>query len=109
MCSNVEDVSVSVLPLMFALPVLLCCVLKVCVCYTADLLTSSIFTVDYYKGVVKSAVEAGAHMIGIKVSSSCGDFVILGLRFSRAGSCIKECSIERFTIDMSWEFAQLPP
>ncbi|CAB1101718.1 unnamed protein product [Ectocarpus sp. CCAP 1310/34] len=28
--------------------------------------TSPIFTVDYYKGVAKSAAEAGAHMIGIK-------------------------------------------
>ncbi len=41
---------------------------KVCVCYTSDLQTSPIFTVDYYKGVAKSAAEAGAHMIGIKVS-----------------------------------------
>lgn len=40
---------------------------KVCVCYTSDLQTSSIFTVDYYKGVAKSAADAGAHMIGIKV------------------------------------------
>ena len=38
-----------------------------CVCYTSDLQTSKIFTVDYYKGVAKSAAEAGAHMIGIKV------------------------------------------
>lgn len=37
-------------------------------CYTSDLQTSPIFTVDYYKGVAKSAAEAGAHMIGIKVS-----------------------------------------
>lgn len=36
-------------------------------CYTSDLQTSPIFTVDYYKGVAKSAAEAGAHMIGIKV------------------------------------------
>lgn len=36
-------------------------------CYTSDLQTSSIFTVDYYKGVAKQAAEAGAHMIGIKV------------------------------------------
>ncbi|CAN0146111.1 unnamed protein product, partial [Ectocarpus fasciculatus] len=42
-------------------------VAEVCVCYTSDLQTSSIFTVDYYKGVAKSAAEAGAHMIGIKV------------------------------------------
>ncbi|CAM9310439.1 unnamed protein product [Ectocarpus sp. 6 AP-2014] len=41
-------------------------VAEVCVCYTSDLQTSSIFTVDYYKGVAKSAAEAGAHMIGIK-------------------------------------------
>lgn len=41
---------------------------QVCVCYTSDLQTSPIFTVDYYKGVAKSAAEAGAHMIGIKVS-----------------------------------------
>ena len=40
---------------------------QVCVCYTSDLQTSKIFTVDYYKGVAKSAAEAGAHMIGIKV------------------------------------------
>lgn len=40
---------------------------QVCVCYTSDLKTSPIFTVDYYKGVAKSAAEAGAHMIGIKV------------------------------------------
>ncbi|CAN0471155.1 unnamed protein product, partial [Discosporangium mesarthrocarpum] len=39
---------------------------KVCVCYTADLETSAIFNVEYYKGVVQRAVEAGAHMIGIK-------------------------------------------
>ena len=37
-------------------------------CYTSDLQTSSIFTVEYYKGVAKSAAEAGAHMIGIKVA-----------------------------------------
>lgn len=43
---------------------------QVCVCYTSDLQTSPIFTVDYYKGVAKSAAEAGAHMIGIKVSVS---------------------------------------
>ncbi|CAM9750893.1 unnamed protein product [Pylaiella littoralis] len=41
-------------------------VAEVCVCYTSDLQTSSIFTVDYYKGVAKSAADAGAHMIGIK-------------------------------------------
>lgn len=41
---------------------------QVCVCYTSDLQTSPIFTVEYYKGVAKSAAEAGAHMIGIKVS-----------------------------------------
>lgn len=50
-------------------------------CYTSDLLTSPIFTVEYYKDVVKSAVEAGAHMIGIKVCvlhcSPCARFLMV--------------------------------
>lgn len=44
-----------------------CGLKQVCVCYTSDLQTSSIFTVDYFKGVAQKAAEAGAHMIGIKV------------------------------------------
>lgn len=41
-------------------------VAEVCVCYTSDLLTSEIYNIEYYKGVCKAAVDAGAHMIGIK-------------------------------------------
>jgi len=41
-------------------------VAEVCVCYTGDLQTSEIYNLDYYKGVCKAAVDAGAHMIGIK-------------------------------------------
>lgn len=39
---------------------------EVCLCYTGDLLTSSIYTVDYYQALAKEAAEAGAHIIGIK-------------------------------------------
>lgn len=66
-------------------------------CYTSDLLTSSIFTVDYYKGVVKSAVEAGAHMIGIKVRTffSCGLLSFLGSSVGGfVGSTKAEFSLE---------------
>lgn len=39
---------------------------EVCLCYTGNLLTSTVYDVDYYKGVVRQAIEAGAHMIAIK-------------------------------------------
>jgi len=41
-------------------------VAEVCLCYTGDVLTSSIYNLDYYKSVAKEAAEAGAHIIGIK-------------------------------------------
>jgi pyruvate carboxylase len=41
-------------------------VAEVAVCYTGNLLTSDIYHVDYYKDVAMRAVEAGAHIIGIK-------------------------------------------
>eukprot|EP00604_Paraphysomonas_vestita_P000599 CAMPEP_0174824330 /NCGR_PEP_ID=MMETSP1107-20130205/33192_1 /TAXON_ID=36770 /ORGANISM="Paraphysomonas vestita, Strain GFlagA" /LENGTH=1169 /DNA_ID=CAMNT_0016051125 /DNA_START=367 /DNA_END=3876 /DNA_ORIENTATION=+ len=41
-------------------------VAEVCLCYTGNLLTSTIYDVEYYKDVAKRAVEAGAHLIGIK-------------------------------------------
>ena len=41
-------------------------VAEVCICYTGNVLTSNIYTLDYYKSVAKEAVAAGAHMIGIK-------------------------------------------
>lgn len=41
-------------------------VAEVCICYTGNILTSEIYNVEYYKSVAKEAVEAGAHMIGIK-------------------------------------------
>jgi len=39
---------------------------EVCVCYTEDINTSEIYNTEYYKSVAKQAVEAGAHIIGIK-------------------------------------------
>jgi acetyl-CoA carboxylase carboxyl transferase alpha subunit/acetyl-CoA carboxylase carboxyl transferase beta subunit len=39
---------------------------EVCVCYTEDVLTSEIYNTEYYQKVVQQAVDAGAHMIGIK-------------------------------------------
>ena len=41
-------------------------VAEVCLCYTGDALTSSIYNLDYYRSVAKEAAEAGAHIIGIK-------------------------------------------
>lgn len=41
-------------------------VAEVCLCYTGNLLQSSIYTVDYYKNLAKEAADAGAHIIGIK-------------------------------------------
>ena len=41
-------------------------VAEVCLCYTGDVLTSSIYNLDYYKSVAKEAAEAGAHIIAIK-------------------------------------------
>jgi len=41
-------------------------VAEVCLCYTGNVLTSSIYNLDYYKSVAKEAAEAGAHIIGIK-------------------------------------------
>lgn len=41
-------------------------VAEVCVCYTGNLLTSSIYHPEYYRSVAEKAVQAGAHMIGIK-------------------------------------------
>lgn len=41
-------------------------VAEVCLCYTGDVLSSTIYNLDYYKSVAKEAAEAGAHIIGIK-------------------------------------------
>ena len=41
-------------------------VAEVCLCYTGDILTSTIYNAEYYKSVAKEAAEAGAHMIGVK-------------------------------------------
>ena len=41
-------------------------VAEVCLCYTGEVLTSEIYDLSYYKSVAKAAVEAGAHIIGIK-------------------------------------------
>mmetsp|Transcript_10287 Transcript_10287/g.15637 ORF Transcript_10287/g.15637 Transcript_10287/m.15637 type:complete len:1291 (-) Transcript_10287:104-3976(-) len=41
-------------------------VAEVCLCYTGNLLTSKIYDVNYYREVARLAVEAGAHIIGIK-------------------------------------------
>ena len=39
---------------------------EVCLCYTGDVLTSSIYNVDYYRDVAKECAAAGAHIIAIK-------------------------------------------
>jgi pyruvate carboxylase len=39
---------------------------EVCICYTSDVLTSSIYNIDYYRTLAKQCVDAGAHIIGIK-------------------------------------------
>lgn len=41
-------------------------VAEVCLCYTGDVLTSDVYNLEYYKTVAKQAVDAGAHIIGIK-------------------------------------------
>merc|ERR1712070_716756 len=41
-------------------------VAEVCLCYTSDVLTSKIYTLDYYKDLTKKLVDAGAHIIAIK-------------------------------------------
>ena len=41
-------------------------VAEVCICYTGDISTSTIYNVDYYRDLVRQIVGAGAHMIGIK-------------------------------------------
>ena len=41
-------------------------VAEVCICYAGNLLTSSIYNVDYYRGLVKEIVAAGAHILCIK-------------------------------------------
>lgn len=41
-------------------------VAEVCLCYTGNIMTSSIYNADYYRVVAKEAAEAGAHIIGIK-------------------------------------------
>lgn len=42
-------------------------VAEVCICYTGNLLTSEIYNVDYYCNVARQIVEAGAHVLAIKV------------------------------------------
>ena len=39
---------------------------EVCICYTSDLLTSSIYDVNYYRDLAKACVDAGAHILGVK-------------------------------------------
>jgi acetyl-CoA carboxylase carboxyl transferase alpha subunit len=41
-------------------------VAEVCICYTGNLSTDPIYNVDYYRQCAKNAVEAGAHVIGVK-------------------------------------------
>ena len=41
-------------------------VAEVSLCYTGNLLTSKIYTPEYYRSVAAEAVAAGAHIIGIK-------------------------------------------
>jgi pyruvate carboxylase len=41
-------------------------VAEVCICYTSDLTTSDIYTLEYYKSVTRAIVDAGAHIIAIK-------------------------------------------
>jgi len=41
-------------------------VAEVCLCYTGNLLSSTIYNCEYYKSVAAEAVAAGAHIIGIK-------------------------------------------
>jgi pyruvate carboxylase len=42
-------------------------VAEVCICYTADIRTSEIYNVEYYKDLTRRIVEMGAHIIAIKV------------------------------------------
>ncbi len=41
-------------------------VAEVCLCYTGDVLSSPIYHLAYYQGVARAAVQAGAHILGIK-------------------------------------------
>lgn len=41
-------------------------VAEVCLCYTGDVLTSSIYDLNYYRDLAKEATEAGAHIIAVK-------------------------------------------
>uniref|UniRef100_A0A7S3Y4I5 acetyl-CoA carboxytransferase n=2 Tax=Sar TaxID=2698737 RepID=A0A7S3Y4I5_HETAK len=41
-------------------------VAEVCLCYTEDINTSEVYNVEYYKKLTQQAVDAGAHIIGIK-------------------------------------------
>eukprot|EP01036_Dinobryon_divergens_P026089 gene26088-34697_t len=41
-------------------------VAEVCICYTGNVLTSSIYTLDYYAQLASQIKAAGAHILGIK-------------------------------------------
>ncbi len=41
-------------------------VAEVCVCYTGNILTSSIYNADYYQSVAYEVCKTGAHIIAIK-------------------------------------------
>ena len=41
-------------------------VAEVCVCYTGNVLTSSIYTVEYYASLAKDIKATGAHILGVK-------------------------------------------
>eukprot|EP01036_Dinobryon_divergens_P037652 gene37652-49303_t len=41
-------------------------VAEVCICYTGDMLTSTVYNVDYYRALAAEVHRAGAHFIGIK-------------------------------------------
>jgi pyruvate carboxylase len=41
-------------------------VAEVCICYTGNVLTSSIYTLEYYKNLALEIKETGAHIIGLK-------------------------------------------
>lgn len=52
-------------------------VAEVCICYTADIMTSPIYDVAYYKNLAQQCVEAGAHIIGVKDMAGALAFCLL--------------------------------
>ena len=52
-------------------------VAEVCICYTADIRTSEIYNVEYYKDLTRRIVEMGAHIIAIKARPPSAAVVVL--------------------------------